>query len=184
MQQCPPRNFTSSAGPFIFSLLLANPSFLKCAIKSALFSVVSDSHLIFISKKSFIYEKMVTSCGLWNESNAHLNALCAMIGLFLYPCWTLVNWYCFPSHENVVISLELGCKGMPKSMSVKSIVARNLGAICRVFYVWQLSWHLFCKFIYVSVIYCESPLVIWFLNCSNRAIIAEALCWFYDVFFQ
>lgn len=120
------RYFTSSAVSFTLSLLMVHPSIVKSAIKSA--TVFYSICISFdISKRLSTYEKMLTYCGVRNDSNAiKLHSLCAIIGWFLYPYRTLVNWYYFPSHENVVISQELGCKRIPKYLSVKSTVASHL----------------------------------------------------------
>ena len=110
---------------------MVHPSFVRCAIKPA--TVLFNIWLSFdINKRSSPYEKIITSSGVWNDSKAHLHALCAIIGLFLYPCGTLVNFYCFPSHGNVVIYLELGCRGMLKNMSVRSTLANHVSATCLI----------------------------------------------------
>ena len=68
-----------------------------------------------------------TSSGVWNESKAHLDALCAIIEL-----WNSSRLILFPFQENVVISLKLECRIMPKNMSVGSIVAKHLGFTCLI----------------------------------------------------
>ena len=59
VDQCNPRNLTSSAGPFMLSLLMVHPSFVRCAIKSA--TVLGNICLSFVIKRrSSTYEKIVT----------------------------------------------------------------------------------------------------------------------------
>jgi hypothetical protein len=58
----------------------------------------------------------------------HYNVTWAMIGLFLYPCGTHLNWSCLLSYVNVVSFLHFSSSGIVKNMSKRPMVENHVYA--------------------------------------------------------